>query len=507
MMTVRNLQKQKTLASLLRGLTEADIYDPLEISGLSMDSRSIQSGDLFLACSGTQQHGARYIPDAVEAGASAIVIDAGYELDLPRPEIPMISLKNLSGKVGVIAHRFYDRPSESIHVVGITGTNGKTSTAWFVAQVLSMHGQGVAAQQAGFIGTLGTGFVNNLKSGLNTTPDPIQVHKTLADFRDAGAEYAVVEVSSHALSQHRIAAVNFQSILFTNISRDHLDYHDSMESYSASKKRLFSDFDCDYKIINLDDELGEQIIQANNNPDNLYIYTLNPAVEFDPEHCVLGERQKNGNGFVELKLTSPWGKGSINTKLLGDFNAYNLLASFSALCLSGIEIGEVCQRLSTVKPVPGRMEVFSLSNKPMVVVDFAHSPDALAKVLNSLKEHCQGSLICLFGCGGDRDKGKRAEMGAAACRYADQIILSNDNPRTEDPAQIIEDIIAGFNDEVVFQVEMDRKKAISKAISEAGKDDIVLVAGKGHENTQQVGSEYFPLSDRQCVDECLEKNT
>lgn len=505
MMTAGNLQTGKTLTYLLQGLVQDDISERIEVTGISMDSRCLQPGDLFMACSGTQQHGARYISDAVKAGAVAVVVDADYELDLPRPKVPMIVVNDLSEKAGEIAHRFYDKPSESIAVIGITGTNGKTSTAWFIAQVLSSAKQSANSRTVGFIGTLGTGLIDNLKSGLNTTPDPVRVHKTLAEFRDRGCEYAVMEVSSHALDQHRIASVNFRSILFTNLSRDHLDYHDTMEHYRSSKKRLFSDYKYDFKIINLDDDFGVDLIQTSKDSNDLYVYTLNPDADFDSTHCVFAERQSNDKGFVELKLSTPWGEGKLTTNLLGDFNAWNLLASISALCLSGLALEDVCKRFSKVKSVPGRMEVFSSASQSVVVVDYAHTPDALTKALSSLREHCLGKLICVFGCGGDRDQGKRAQMGKAASQFADRIVLSNDNPRTEDPGKIIEDITAGIKNGTPIEVELDRKKAISKAISNAQINDIVLVAGKGHETTQQIGHEYFSFDDRQCVSECLQE--
>ncbi len=492
MMAAENTHTVITLDTLLSDLTTQAIPLEIQLSGLSLDSRKVKKGDLFIALSGTQQHGANFIPAAIEAGAAAIVIEANYTLQLPKLKVPLISIDALSAKIGEIAHRFYHCPSEEINVIGITGTNGKTSTAWFFAQ--SLHSE---KTPVGFIGTLGKGYIDNLEEGVNTTPDAIQVHESLATFRDDGARTVVMEVSSHALEQHRVNGVNFQSVIFTNISRDHLDYHHSMEDYAVAKKRLFTDHQSQYQIINADDTLGRLLIDSG--LENVYIYTLNPDHGFPDDRLVFAKIIHTKDSSLELNISSPWGDTNFKTRLMGEFNVYNLLASITALCLTGLSLDQVVQRVTSLESVPGRMEHFSATSKANVVVDYAHTPDAIEKVLQTLVKGCRGRLICVFGCGGDRDQGKRSQMGKVVGQYADHIILTNDNPRTEDPELIINDILSGIRKQASVDVELDRAKAIQLAIETTSSEDIVLIAGKGHENYQQLADQKISFDDREWV--------
>ena len=504
MMAAKQIQSSKSLAELLAGLLDDNWLkqtnlNQLEVTGVCLDSRTLQAGDLFFACAGSQQHGARYIPEVVNKGATAILIDADYELDLPKPDIPLISVTDLTNKVGIIAHRFYAEPSSALKVTGITGTNGKTSVAWFIAQALSKLNQTTA-----YMGTIGSGLIDNLQASINTTPDVVTVHRTLAEYKSIGVEHAVMEVSSHGLEQGRVKAVEFDSVIFTNLSRDHLDYHGSMQAYAEAKAKLFNDYVCQYQIINVDDEFGQSLIKRDNSSHNVYSYGLNKNTITNSDRHIYAHLENSKNGFIHLKVCSPWGEDEINTTLLGNFNAYNLLASLSYLCLSGIQLSKACKILESVAPVPGRMEIVSSSEQALVVVDYAHTPDALAKALSSLKSHCIGKMICVFGCGGDRDQGKRSEMGKAATQHADKIILTNDNPRHEEPKKIIDDIAKGIAVGKSVRVLLDRKQAIEEAIRMAEPNDIVLIAGKGHENTQLIGDAYLAFSDQQCAKACLQ---
>lgn len=500
MMTASNYQTGMRLSQLLDGLSDQPIREDITVHGLTLDSREVTTGDVFIALSGTQQHGADYIPAAVEAGASAIIYEADYTLELPKLTIPIISVDQLTKKAGEIAHRFYQLPSNDIRVIGITGTNGKTSTAWFLAQALQRDNDSV-----GFIGTLGTGLFGELQASANTTPDAISVHRSLAEFRNQGADYVVIEVSSHALQQYRVAAVNFYSVIFTNLSRDHLDYHGSMQRYAESKQRLFTDYASQFQIINADDAYGREFIIQESN--NVYRYSITHDIASDDEHSVCAKILQTDDALLSLALDTPWGSDHVRTQLTGEFNAYNILAVISVLCVSGMSLQEAISRVETLTSVPGRMQAFtSDKDRPTVVVDYAHTPDALEKVLQSLHKQTTGKLFCVFGCGGERDQGKRSVMGTIAGQYADCIILTNDNPRMEDPSQILRDIQHGISEGAVVQIEPDRAKAIALAIASSNSGDIVLVAGKGHEDYQIIGNQTIDFDDRIWVKQLLESD-
>ncbi len=412
-------------------------------------------------------------------------------------------MADLNNRTGVIASRYFGDPSSDMTVIGITGTNGKTSVSYTLAQALSSDNK-----QCGLIGTLGYGTVNELNDSLTTTPDPVTLHHLLADMQDKCISDIVMEVSSHALDQHRIAGINFDLGIFTNLSRDHLDYHNDIESYANTKRRFFTDYSIHKVVINIDDEVGDSILNNLDESVEVVAYTLVEDLT-DINHLkfpiVAGKINIHSTNGMTLDLKTPWGEGRLETKLLGEFNAYNLLACIATLCMLKMPFKEAVRCLSLCKSVPGRMECFREEKQPLIVVDYAHTPDALAHALKTLKNNCEGKLFCVFGCGGDRDKGKRILMGKVAQQYADEIILTNDNPRNEDPDIIIEDILSGINNENLVTVETDREAAINNAIHAAKENDIVLIAGKGHEGYQEIKGIRHDYSDQSVISRILER--
>ena len=503
MMPVRKSQSGGVaLSTLMEGIATFAPGEDRMVAGVALDSRQVQAGYLFLACSGLMQRGHDFIAAAVAQGASAIAYEVAEGeaafLSAQVGNVPMLAVQHLSQQAGLIAERFYGHPSRDLFVVGITGTNGKTSCSQFLAQALSS-----ADHPCGIIGTLGNGLLGQLLPGTHTTPDAISVHQLLAEMRSGGARSVAMEVSSHALAQGRVAGVSFTAAIFTNLSRDHLDYHGDMAAYAAAKQRLFHAPDLRYAIVNADDAFGREIL-ANLRPGVTAVsYGLGEPVAPELPHVqgVIEHQTRNGLSVV---VKSAWGEGHLQVPLLGRFNASNLLAVVATLLVTGVPMTEVLQRLSVVRPVTGRMECFGGDGRlPLVVVDYAHTPDALEQALLALREHCRGKLWCVFGCGGDRDRGKRALMGSAAAHLADKMIITNDNPRSEDPAQIAADILAGVGDSAAVEVMHDRSSAIAAAIRQAGADDVVLVAGKGHETTQQVGVRKLPFRDQDQVQRYL----
>ena len=502
MMALKKSTDLRTLAHLLSGLTEIDPADDRSLCGVKSDSREISNDDLFLACRGFRRNGAEFIDDAIAAGACAVVVDAELTCKKEDNSVPVISVANLNAKVGVIAHRFYQYPSDGLNVIGITGTNGKTSIAHIIAQVLST----VSGVDAGIIGTLGIGSPGKMQAGLNTTPDALTVHHALAVMRDRGAENVVMEVSSHALTQARVAEVKFDIGIFTNLSREHLDYHGDMDTYAEAKRQLFLTESLATAIINTDDEYGQKLQNDLRGKLRVISYSIGKHAEHDrAEEHVSAIVTDSRLGALSLDVSSPWGKGRLTSKLTGEFNASNLLACLSALCLSGIAFTEALEHLSGIEPIPGRMECFAKEGFARVIVDYAHTPDALEKALKSLREINNGNLICVIGCGGNRDQSKRSRMGRIAEMYSTGVILTNDNPRNEDPDAIIEQMLAGMERRDSVSVIPDRSAAISQAISSATMDDIVLIAGKGHETWQDIAGVRTPFSDRQLVRNILEQ--
>lgn len=456
---------------------------------LTADSRQVQTNDVFLAFPGDVHDGRRHVDAALAAGAAAVLWEpAGAETDLAR--LPGLAVANLRGQAAELAAEWWQHPSRALWMVGVTGTNGKTSCSHWLAEALARLGRRTAV-----IGTLGNGFPEALAGSSHTTPDPVTLQGLLADYRAAGAAAIAMEVSSHALDQGRVAAVAFDIAVLTNLSRDHLDYHGDMARYAAAKARLFHWPGLRQAVLNLDDEFGQHLARALAASDVRVLgYGLRAGE-------IRGEGLRLGVDGLSLDVRTPWGNGRLDSRLLGEFNAYNLLACLGVLLASEIPFDAALAALAEVHAVPGRMQRLGGGGQPTVVVDYAHTPDALDKTLATLRPLARGRLRCVFGCGGGRDKGKRALMGEVAARRADAVIVTSDNPRHEDPAAIVADILAGMPAGQV--VRLDRAEAIGIAIAEAGPDDVVLIAGKGHETYQEVGNERLPFADAEVARRAL----
>ena len=478
-----------TLGGLLKVLEIASDADE-RISGLVIDSRKVSPGALFIACPGSLADGRDYIEAAQRAGAAAVIYEAdGYVLPA-KVTVPSFAVHDLQSKIGVLADLFFGEPSSELQVFGVTGTNGKTTSCYLLAQALTELGM-----QAAMIGTIGVGRPDALATTSLTTPDAVSVHRLLAEMRDQAITQVCMEVSSHALQQGRVNGVKFFCTLFTNLSQDHLDYHGDMNSYAAAKQRLFTDFHSELVITNADDKTGAALID---------IASADFIASYSEQHGngdVFLQRATLREDGMQLSIEANGIEIELSTPLIGKVNIPNVLLLVSTLLALSIPIDRIKQVVSILQPAPGRMELHSAAGKPSVVIDYAHTPDALEKALYSIQQHCKGQLWCVFGCGGDRDAGKRPVMGAAADRLADVLIVTNDNPRSESPQQIADQICVGIKGE--YRVVLDRAAAIKTAISAASPEDWVLVAGKGHETTQSIGDQVLPFSDRQQVIENL----
>jgi UDP-N-acetylmuramoyl-L-alanyl-D-glutamate--2,6-diaminopimelate ligase len=479
------------LSALLAGLVDTPPVQDPEIRGLTIDSRAVETGFLFLAVPGARTDGRRFITGALARGAAAVL----YEADGAEPDthgVPAIGVPRLREHIGHLADRFYGSPSRRLKVIGVTGTNGKTTTTQLIAQALDR-----ADRRCGLIGTLGSGFPGTLDPSLHTTPDAVSVQQLLAGFAEAGASAVCMEVSSHALDQARVSGVVFDVAVFTNLTRDHLDYHGDMDAYAAAKARLFDFPHLEAAVINADDRFGQALIERS----RARIRVIGFGLESGEirAHSVV----PSADGLA-MRVSTPHGEVALKSPLLGRFNAANLLAVLAVLLVVGMPLAEAALAVAQARPVAGRMERFGGDDQPLVVVDYAHTPDALDKALRALREHTRGKLVCVFGCGGDRDRGKRPLMGAIAERLADVVILTNDNPRHEDPQAILTEIAGGMR--TTPSIVPDRVHAIRAALAESGPGDIVLVAGKGHEDYQQIGDRRLPYNDRDTVRDLLGEN-
>ena len=481
-MPAEHLIASPTLAELLRGYAEAP---PLPVSGIASDSRCLNKGYLFLACQGMSGHGLDYLDDARAAGVCAVAYDASTAAAPADVGIPMFAVENLGDKLGEIANRFYDRPSEKLRVIGVTGTNGKTTVAWLIAQCAQLLGE-----RCGYLGTLGHG-VDELSGGAGmTTPAAVELHGRLDEFVKADANFAAVEVSSHALSQRRVDGVRFDAALFTNLSRDHLDYHATMREYFESKARLFLEYGARHRIINLDTEWGTQLA-ARCGQDVVTVSTNFDRVANGRPYVFVRSVVADRRGS-DVSFTSSWGDGRYLSPLPGDFNVANSSMVLALMLRLGVGLDDACDALSNVTAPPGRMQRVPGAG---VYVDYAHTPAALEVALRALRSHCRGRLWCVFGCGGERDAGKRPLMGRTAERFADRIVVTSDNPRNEPADAIINAIVDGLVRPGRATVIEDRAAAIAWTLGQAADDDVVLVAGKGHENYQEIGGERRPFSD------------
>jgi UDP-N-acetylmuramoyl-L-alanyl-D-glutamate--2,6-diaminopimelate ligase len=486
----------KSLRDLLAGIAAIGDRD-IVVHGLALDSRRVSAGDAFVALRGATQHGITFAPAALAQGASVILAEgpAPAVSSSAAPSPLTIWIDNLRERVGEIAARFFDRPAAALHVIGVTGTNGKTS----IVQLLAAALEGLGARAA-TIGTLGAGMVGALQAGDRTTPDAISTQALLAEFRDRGASHVAMEVSSHALDQGRVNAVTFEVAVFTNLTRDHLDYHGTMHSYGAAKARLFGWPDLGIAVVNVDDAFGGDLAaQLPSRVQGLRYALSSPSAQ------VRASNVRTSAVGLQFSLHTPWGEGEITSRLLGRFNVYNLLAVAACLGALGYTFAQIQKALLQLQPVAGRMNrVGGDAGLPLVVIDYAHTPDALEQALTSLRAHCAGRLFCVFGCGGERDAGKRPQMGAIAERLADVVIITDDNPRGEDGELIVAQIAAGLVRRENANIQRDRAAAIAGAVHDAHAGDIVLIAGKGHEPYQEIRGHKFPFDDLDVARRALE---
>lgn len=468
---------------------------------LATDSRRVQLGDTFVAYPGSQSDGREHIPQAIAQGANAVIWESADFKWQPHWNIANLPIADLQQKSGELAACVYHAPSEKLWMIGITGTNGKTSCCHWITEGLN-H----AAKPCAMIGTLGNGFLNQLQTTRNTTPDAVCVQALLAEYLRSGASAVAMEVSSHALSQGRINGVRLDIALFTNLSRDHLDYHGDMASYGAAKRSLFDSHTLKFAVINFDDAFGAEFaLQLLDQKVEIIAYGMTEAALHLAERhglsMVYGSLLEMSTQGLRMKIHSNWGGGEVHSALLGRFNAANLLATLAVLLVSDLSLSEAIQTLNKAQPITGRMQKISSEKEPTIIVDYAHTPDALQKTLLSLREinaskseQTDRKLICVFGCGGERDQGKRALMGQAAGMNSDYCYITSDNPRGENPMAIIGDIVTGMTMNN-YEIIPDRATAIATAIESARSNDTVLIAGKGHEEHQEIKGEKIRFND------------
>ena len=472
----------------------------VKVTRLIADSRKIVPGDTFVAYPGEKQDGRKFIGQAIAAGANAVLWERdGFEWN-PQWQVPNQGIDGLLDKIGEIASQVYGEPSRRLWTIGITGTNGKTSCSHWIGQCLSALGRKTA-----LVGTLGNGFPGSLEPSGYTTPDAVSLHGLLSDYLADGAQCLAMEVSSHGLAQGRVNGVHFDVAMLTNLSRDHLDYHGDMAAYASAKAGLFSWPELKYAVLNLDDPFGVELAGKLGCGG---VQTVGYSLEGNKDNCrfaVLARDLVADAQGIRFEAVTPWGTARVNSALRGRFNASNLLAALAVLLVSGVKLEDAVRELSRVDAVAGRLQCLGGGDKPLVVVDYAHTPDALEKVLGTLREIMggKGKLVCVFGCGGERDRGKRPLMGGVASRLADSVIVTSDNPRGEDALSIIDDIIAGMG--ANYRVDADRAAAIDAAVCGAGQADVVLIAGKGHEDYQEIKGVRLPFSDVDVARRVLEE--
>ncbi len=480
----------RTLAELLPEFA-GTAQGALELSGISLDSREVQPGDAFIALRGAHHDGMAFAADALGRGARMALVDAASGA---ASSDGIVAVPGLAERVSEIAGRFYGDPSRELMLFGVTGTNGKTTCTQLIAAALESLGT-----RCGVIGTLGWGFPGRLEATRHTTPDAVSIQRMLAALRAGGARAAAIEVSSHALEQGRVRALHFSTAVFTNLSHDHLDYHGTLENYGAAKRLLFAHPGLRHAVINVDDAWGRHLLQTLPGSVHGLGYTLGDG---DGDALLRAARVMVEPRGLHAEVLSPWGGGTLCVPLLGRFNLYNVLAVLGSLCVSGVALSDALAVLECAMPVPGRMQRINAAGTPLVIVDYAHSPDALEQTLRALREHASGRLWCVFGCGGDRDRAKRPLMGRIAWEHADEVLITSDNPRSEDPEAIIDDIATGIP-AAGARRECDRATAIRCAIAQAAPGDCVLIAGKGHEEYQDAGGVRAPFSDAAIAREAL----
>ncbi len=499
------MAKSMMLSELLAVLNLPKPQQDFVVKDLCEDSRLLQKGDVFVALSGYQNHGMDYAKQAQDKGALVVITEPAIDgrpainIATEKLTIPVYEVAGLSDQLGGLASTFYRIPSRDLIVTAVTGTNGKTSTAFLLTQALNDLGQ-----KAAYMGTLGVGELADLTPLKNTTPSALTIQKNLADLRDQGYQHVCMEVSSHGLDQGRLNGTQIDTAIFTNLSQDHLDYHLTMEAYATAKQKLFSAFKLRHAVINVADQYAQKWLQAKMSAKRISGYAIIEKNINLEDFCNLVEycHQANRINLTANGMTFEWNvdevKQTLQADLLGAFNVENLLAVVAALTGFSIAIDKIAKVIADLTPVPGRMNSLTLNNKQVtVVIDYAHTPDALLQVLSALRGHCSQQLWCVFGCGGNRDTGKRPQMGQIAEAQADCVVVTDDNPRFESAAKITADIAFGMQQKP--RIIHDRKVAIEYALDHANDGDIVLIAGKGHETTQQINDRYIHFNDLQIV--------
>ncbi|MEQ1638113.1 MAG: UDP-N-acetylmuramoyl-L-alanyl-D-glutamate--2,6-diaminopimelate ligase [Methylococcales bacterium] len=496
------------LKALLTGF--ADIDCDLKVTGLCLDSRKLTRGQVFIALAAADQSTIAFAEQALARGARAVMYDlkdtalSGWlavaeNSNNAARSCVFIAIAGLDTKLGAIAARYYGQPSSKLDVIGITGTNGKTSCTQFLGQLLD---------DCGIIGTLGWGVWGDLVFTGYTTPDALATQAMLAEFVKQGKRTVAMEVSSHGLAEGRVNSVHFKGVVLTNISRDHLDFHGSMAAYIATKKTLFEHANTEFKVFNLDEPLSEQFIADVPKQVAIWGFGIVKADSRAPlknsalvsSDCILYAQNINHQADgLAFELVWQNQLQTVQVPLYGGFNVENILAVVTVLLALGHSLATVAIKLQQLKPVAGRMQRFGHSQSPLIFVDYAHTPDALEKALISARQHCKRNLWVVFGCGGDRDVGKRPQMGACAEQYADHVIITDDNPRSENPEAITQDILSGCNRKQTVIVVHDRAMAIQMAMEQSSIEDCIVIAGKGHEQYQEIKDQKIPFSDAQVV--------
>ena len=476
--------KAHNLKDLLYGIKDAP---PIKYNNICDDSRYVNKGTVFFAIKGLSSDGCDFIESAINSGACAVIYEPPYDLSNIETSIPIIAVDDLKLEIANIVSRHYESSINEMSIIGITGTNGKTTVSWLIHQGFKKIGY-----KSGYIGTLGYGL-ENLNLNELTTPSCMKLHKILSEFQNSGVEYVVMEISSHAIDQKRIEGINFNTVIFTNLSRDHIDYHGNMENYGETKAKLFLERQSKIKIININDSFGRSLIER---VDEEVISTSIEPINIDKDKFIsVTKYETNGSGF-DIDLKSTWGTFKTHVPLLGTFNIENVIQTIALFLSHGFSMSKIQTIIEGMKAPSGRMESVDMDNNhllPKVLVDFSHTPDALKLSLQSIRDHYDGKIWCVFGCGGDRDRGKRKMMGNIAERYADYVIVTSDNPRNENPEKIISDILEGISSKV--ETIVSREEAINFAIMNANKNEIILIAGKGHESYQKIGEETLEFSD------------
>jgi UDP-N-acetylmuramoyl-L-alanyl-D-glutamate--2,6-diaminopimelate ligase len=487
------------VADILRRLAAQGV----EVKRLTADSRSVAWGDTFVACPGARTDGRRFIPQAIVAGAGAVLWERDDAFDWDDDwRVPNLGIARLRSVAGPLAAEVYGHPSRELRTIGVTGTNGKTSCSQWIAQAFTAAGRRCAV-----VGTLGMGFPGALAPNPNTTPDPITLQQGLRRFADAGAEAVAMEVSSIGLDQGRVNGMRFAAALFTNLSRDHLDYHRDMAAYGEAKAQLFRTPGLAHAVLNLDDAFGVRLAQSltGSAVERVgYSLAAGAAQRGGVERWLEARELTVGPQGIAFRLASSWGEAVVASQLAGRFNAANLLGVLGVLLVSGFALDEAVARVAALGPVPGRMQRIGGGDQPLVLIDYAHSPDALEKVGIAARDLARaqgGRLIVVFGCGGERDRGKRPLMAEAVSRAADLAVVTSDNPRAEDPAAIVAEIVPGLR--IAHEVELDRHAAVRRAIRMAARCDVVLLAGKGHEPYQEIAGLKHPYSDAEAARDAL----